>query len=229
MAVTGLEKITEKILAEARAEAERILAEAREESARIHADYAARADEIKNRISADASREGVDIVTRAKATSANRKRNRLLQTQSELIDETFCQTHESLRTQDADAYAELLIGLLSAALSAQAKTETESRELYGEEDMPTVERYEVLLNARDRDRVGQNLINLVKERVGNKLPAEMLARLTLADETVSIDGGLILRCGSIETNCSLSLLFAQLREELEADVCHVLFGGDRRG
>lgn len=229
MAVTGLEKITEKILAEARAEAERILAEAREESARIHADYAARADEIKGRISADASREGVDIVTRAKATSANRKRNRLLETQSELIDETFRHTHESLRAQDADAYAELLTGLLSAALSAQARAEVESRELYGTEDMPTVECYEVLLNARDRDRVGQKLIDRVKERVGNKLPADMLARLTLADETVSIDGGLILRCGSIETNCSLALLFAQLREELEAEVCRVLFGGDRRG
>ena len=88
--------------------------------------------------------------------------------------------------------------------------------------------YEVLLNERDRDRVGEALIKEVKQTAAGKLPAEMLARLTLANETVRIDGGLILRCGSIEANCSLSLLFAQLREELEAEVCRVLFSGDRR-
>jgi len=229
MAVTGLEKITEKILAEARAEADRILAEARAESERIRADYATRADEIKSRISAEASREGIDIVTRAKSASANRKRNQLLETQSALIDEVFRHTHDSVRTQESDAYTELLVGLLGAALSAQAKAEVESRELYGEEDMPEIEQYEVLLNARDRGRVGQDLIERVKKTVGTKLPADMLARLTLADESANIDGGLILRCGSVETNCSLALIFAQLREELEADVCHVLFDGDRRG
>jgi V/A-type H+-transporting ATPase subunit E len=229
MAVTGLEKITEKILAEARAEADRILAEARAESERIRSDYAKRADELKSRISADASREGVDVVTRAKAASANHKRNQLLEAQSELIDDVFRSAQDSIRTQESDAYAELLTGLLGAALSEQARAEVESRELYGEEDMPTVESYEVLLNARDRDRVGQDLIDRVKKSAGGKLPADMLTRLVLAEDTVSIDGGLILRCGSIETNCSLALLFAQLREELEAEVCRVLFGGNRRG
>lgn len=228
MAVTGLDKITDRILAEARAEADKILAEANAEADRIRADYRARADELSARISADASREGIDLVERAKSASANRKRNQLLQTQSLLIDETFRAALDGLRAQSTEDYTKLLSGLLTSALSAQAKAERESRELYGEEDMPTVEQYEVLLNDRDRDRVGEALIKEVKQATASKLPAEMLAKLTLAKDTVRIDGGLILRCGSIESNCSLSLLFTQLREELEAEVCRVLFGGDRR-
>ncbi len=228
MAVTGLERITDRILAEARAEADRILAEANAEADRIRADYRARADELSARISADASQEGIDLVERAKSASANRKRNQVLQTQSRLIDETFRATLDGLRAQSAEDYTKLLSGLLASALSAQAKAERESRELYGEEDMPMVEQYEVLLNERDRDRVGEALIKEVKQTAAGKLPAEMIAKLTLANETVRIDGGLILRCGSIEANCSLSLLFAQLREELEAEVCRVLFSGDRR-
>jgi V/A-type H+-transporting ATPase subunit E len=229
MAVTGLEKITDKILAEARAEADRILAEAHAEADRIRADYQARADEIKNRISADASRDGIDLVTRAKSASANRKRNQLLQTQSRLLDETFRQALDTVRAKDDAAYTEMLTGLLLAALSEQARAEVESRELYGDEDMPVAEQYDVLLSARDRERVGKTLIEGAKKAAGGKLPAEMLEKLRLADDAANIDGGLILRCGSIEANCSLALLFAQLREELEAEVCHVLFDGDRRG
>ncbi len=227
MAVTGLEKITEKILAQARAEADAILAEANAEAERIRADYASRAAALREQITEESEREGIELISRAKSASANRKRDLLLQTQSRLIDDVFQGTLEGIKTQGLEAYTDLLVGLLTAALSEQAKAERESRQLYGEEDMPVFDQYEVLLNARDRERCGAALIERVK-KTGGKLPAEMLQKLKLADSTASIDGGLILRCGSIEANCSLSLLFAQLREELEPEVCRVLFDADRR-
>ena len=44
----------------------------------------------------------------------------------------------------------------------------------------------------------------------------------LAD-TAEIDGGLILRCGPVETNCSLSMLLSENRRETEAKVSRILF------
>ena len=46
----------------------------------------------------------------------------------------------------------------------------------------------------------------------------------MAAETAPIDGGLVLRCGPVETNCALSMLMAENRRETEARVSRILFG-----
>ncbi|MBQ7334978.1 MAG: V-type ATP synthase subunit E [Clostridia bacterium] len=223
MAINGLEKITDKILAEAQARADRILADAQAECDRISADYAARAEEIRTRLSEEAERVGMDHVSRTKSAVATNKRNLLLQTRSELIDGVFDEALTGVLRLSTEQYTELLIGLLSAAMMEQLEAEHTSRTLYGEEDAMEPEKYEVLLNQRDRDRCGRAVVEGVQKKLGGKVSAEKLAKLTLGGKAVAIDGGLILRCGDIEANCSLSLLFAQLREELEADVSHALF------
>ncbi|MBQ7346791.1 MAG: V-type ATP synthase subunit E [Clostridia bacterium] len=224
MSMNGLDRITEKILAEARDEAAGILAAAEAECERITADYAARADAIRERLNAEAEREATDLIARAKSTAATQKRNTMLMAQSELLDEVFEGALTGIRNLDTEKYTETLIGLLCAALIEQDTAEKTSRTLYGEEDAMAPAAYEVLLNQRDRDRCGQVLIAGAKQKLGGKLPSEMLEKLTLSDKTAAIDGGLILRCGSIESNCSLRLLFAQLREELETEVSRALFG-----
>ena len=56
-----------------------------------------------------------------------------------------------------------------------------------------------------------------------------LSLVTLAIiDAAAIDGGLILRYGDIESNCSLELLFAGLRRELEGEVSHALFAPKER-
>jgi hypothetical protein len=59
---------------------------------------------------------------------------------------------------------------------------------------------------------------------GSKLPNTAHAKLRLAPDTAEIDGGLILRAGPVETNCSLSMLMAENRRETEAKVSRILFG-----
>ncbi len=223
MAMNGLDKITDKILAQAQEEANAILAAADAECARISSQYANRAAQIKTELSERAEREGTDIVARAKSAAANEKRNLLLQTKSELVDEVFDTTLAGLLSLSDEKYTDLLAGLLTAAMLEQAEAEKISRSLYGEEEAMAPDTYEVLLNTRDRSRVGNGLIEAAKKKLSGKLPAETLARLSLSERTVSIDGGLILRYGDIESNCSLSLLFAQLREEFEVEVSRALF------
>ena len=220
--MNGLEKITDKILAEAQEKADKILADADAECARLTAEYDARAAGIREKLSAEAERAGMDYVSRAKATATNAKRNLLLQTKSDLIDEVFDSALEGTKKLTNDHYVELLAGLLAAAMLEQLESEENDKALYGEEsEVP--EAYEVLLNQKDRDRVGALVIETAKKKLTGKTSGEKLSRLCLSSKTVAIDGGLILRFGAVEANCSLSLLFAQLREELEGEVSHALF------
>ena len=112
---------------------------------------------------------------------------------------------------------------MSAALLEQIESEEISRSLYGEEDALAPESYEVLFNQRDRDRCGKLVIEGVQKHLSGKVSAEKLSCLKLSTQTANIDGGLILRCGSVESNCSLAILFAQLRESLESEVARTLF------
>ena len=223
MAMNGLDKITDRILAEAQVRADKILSEAEAESERIAADYAARAEQIRTTLSAEAEKVGMDRVTRAKSTAATAKRNLLLQTQGELIDGVFDGALDYVRNLDTEKYTDLLVGLLCAAFAEQLEAENMGRTLYGEEDFVEPEAYEVLFNQRDRDRYGKAVVDGAKKRLDGKVAAEKLVQLRLAERAISIDGGLVLRFGDVESNCSLSLLFAQLREELEAEVGRALF------
>ena len=226
MSLNGLEKITDKILADANERAARILADAEAQSEAITAEYQARANAIKEELFEAAEREGMGQVSRAKATVATAKRNLLLATKSELIDDVFDSALDGTKKLADENYTDLLVGLLCAAMLEELEAEEKSR-LYDELDAEAPESYEVLLNERDRDRVGKAVVEGARKKLEGKADAKKLSRLTLSKQTVAIDGGLILRCGDVEANCSFSLLFAQLRQELEGDVSRALF--DARG
>ena len=223
MAINGLNKITDKILSEAQAKADKILADAEAECDRINAEYAERAEKIRSEISGEAEKGGMEYVARIRSTAATNKRNLLLQTKSDLIDGVFAGVLEQTRNLELQKYNEILVGLLSAALLEQLESEETSRNLYGEEEALAPEFYEVMLSQRDRDRSGKAVIEGVQKHLAGKVSAEKLARLKLSAQTANIDGGLVLRCGSVESNCSLSILFAQLRESLESEVARTLF------
>ena len=71
---------------------------------------------------------------------------------------------------------------------------------------------ELLLNAKDLKRFGQDLCD------------EINAKLTLGKKPADIDGGLKLKDGSVETNCSISTLIAAGKDALVPQVAAMLFG-----
>ena len=223
MSIKGLEKITEKIRADAEAEVARIYAEA---DARC-ADIAARAEERaklrQEEMREVIEREATAHITRAKSSAAMQKRNRLLETQSALVDGVFEGALVAMKSLPTDAYTALLAGILSASFLEQLESEREARELYGDEAVEAPAAYEVILNQNDRTRCGDALLTAVRQRLAGKAPKEKLALLVLSPKCAPIDGGVILRCGDVEANGSFALLFAQLREELETEVSRALF------
>lgn len=220
--MTGLEKVTGKILADAEADAKEILDQAEAECAAIRARFEASTESQLEALREQNDRECQALIIRARSSAAMAKRDALLNARAKLLDEAYAQAEKQFRNMNAEQYLELLQKLLRSALKRQLEGEEESMRLYGEDIAPAS--YEVVLSPRDRDGLGEKLLTAFQSGYGAKLPAAAVSKLVLARDTAPIDGGLILRCGLVETNCSLAMLMAENRRETEARVSRILFG-----
>lgn len=122
----------------------------------------------------------------------------ILTAKRQVITDVFEQARKKL--EDAENYRDLFSKMLPSGVET------------GDE--------EVLISARDKKRIDQNLIDSVNSELkkqGKK------GKLTLAKEDASISGGFILRKGKIEIDGSFSSLIKSQRDELEIRVGKILF------
>lgn len=220
--MTGLEKVTGKIIADAEADARALLAAAEADCAAARAASEQKTDEACEQLELRAGRECEELVRRAGSAAEMAKRNLISEVRSNLMEEVYRQAEREIRDLPTDRYAELLIKMLRGALRRQIEDEQEALRLYGE--ITTPEAYEILLNPRDRKTYGQRLLDEARNGGFAKVGLTDSDRLQLATETPDISGGLILRCGNTEINCSLSVMFADVRRATEGRVAGLLFG-----
>lgn len=225
--MTGLEKITSRILEDAKADARNILDDATEKSLAIRAHNQQVAKEACDRILADAEKEGENLIVRAKSSAAMTRRNIDLAAKSEMIEFVFSRAMQEIYEMEREKYAALVLSLLCKTLNAQRESEQDSIRLYGEDIAPA--RYEMMLNARDHADVAELLmIGIKNAAAAGKVPADMAKKLVLLPAPVEIDGGLVLRCGDVETNCSFSMILAGIRPELEPRVQQILYKDQKK-
>ena len=190
----GTEKIIAHIEADAQAQADAVLGEARQRCEAIKARF----DEKAARLYSDRIREGVkacqDQEDSALRISRMEARKSVLSVKQEMVEKSFDLAVQQIVALPDEKYTAFLANLVKKAGPA------------GDE--------EIILNAADRSRVGEALIKAVNADG---------AKMKLSDETRDIKGGLILRRGSIETNCSVELLVELCRGELSAKLADVLF------
>ncbi len=190
----GTEKIIAHIEADAQAQADAVLGEARQRCEAIKARF----DEKAARLYSDRIREGVkacqDQEDSALRISRMEARKSVLSVKQEMVEKSFDLAVQQIVALPDEKYTAFLANLVKKAGPA------------GDED--------IILNAADRARVGEALIKAVNADG---------AKMKLSDETRDIKGGLILRRGSIETNCSVELLVELCRGELSAKLADVLF------
>ena len=220
--MTGLEKVIGKIIADAEADAGEILDKARAECEEIKAKYTAETDAEIEKLTDECDRECQALIIRARSSAAMAKRNAILEARAKLLDDAYAAAEKQIKSMNGDQYLDLLCKMLRSSLKNQLEGEAESLRLYGEDISPAA--YEVVLNSRDRETYGEKLLAAYRAGYGSKLSPAVLAKLRLAPDTAPIDGGIILRCGPVETNCSLSMLLAANRRETEAKVSRILFG-----
>ena len=122
-----------------------------------------------------------------------------------------------------EKYCEMVSRLIAEAIFDEIETEKTNVSLYGEEEAQLPEKYELIFNKNDRDKLSDAILEGVGRIVIGKVSREQLLKLCIAEDTADIDGGVILRFGSVECNCSLSTVFAQLRERLEGEISSMIF------
>ena len=193
----GTEKIIAHIQSDAQAQCDAILAAAQEQCDAIGKDFAAQAAEAY----AERIRAGVkscadegDSVARLGRMEAKKE---LLALKQGMISRSFDEAAKKLVSLPEEQYVALL-----AKLAANASVTG------GEE---------IVLNAADRARVGEAVVKAANEKLGEK------GKLRLSESTGEFDGGLILRRGNIEVNCTTALLVELCRGELSAAIAGVLF------
>ncbi len=220
--MTGLKKIIARILDDANAQAQEILDEATEKSIEVRAKNLADAQAAQDKLIAEAEKEGEALVVRAKSSAAMARRNIELSAKSEMIDRAFDRAMQEIYEMDRAEYADLLLSLLCKILNAQRNSERESMRLYNECIAPDY--YELMLNARDSGDVASRIISGVRTAAATgRIPADMPAKVRLWSTPIEIDGGFVLRCGDVETNCSLSMILAALRPRLEPRIQQILY------
>lgn len=199
--MNGIEKISARILADAESEAAAIRAQAEEKAAQIRADYDRRIESEQQRLAAEAQAEADKQLERDQGAARMAARRQLLETKQTLVDAAFRQAEQQLLSLPAEEYTKLC-----AQLAAQASAS-------GSE--------ELIFCAEDRERVGQAVAELANEMLRK---AGKTAGLTLCDETRPMRGGVVLKDGLVETNCSIGTMVSGLRPALSGKVAACLFG-----
>ena len=192
--MNGLEKITERIAADAQAQADDITAQAKAQAAEIVADYQARADAFVEAERAKAAEQAAQTAQRAEAAGVLEGRKWVLGAKQQLED-TFDLALTKLRALPKEEYTALLTKLLVRAGQSGG---------------------EVMFNQTDRAQVGKAVVTAANEAMKDGC-------LTLSEETRDIQGGFVLKSGLVELNCALETLVEQEKEAMSVSVATHLF------
>lgn len=198
--MTGIEKITQRIAADAQLEIDEVLAKANAEAADITAKY-----------EAQAAREKEDFVRRGNERADEREENlsgaaslearkETLAAKQTMLDKAFALAGEKLAQLSDEDYISLLASL--AAKSSFSGTET------------------IILSAEDKEKHGDAVLAAAKAKLTE---AGKTADITLSDATRPTGGGLLLSDGNIETNCTFEILLRMVREDISGEVAKILF------
>lgn len=225
----GIEKITAKIIQDTESELAQMMAETEEKIKAIGEGAKAQADRETADTLARGRKAADERLERLKSAAQMETRKLTLAAKQEVLGEAFDLALEKLCTLPEQEYVDLLTRLALKASST------------GKEQL--------VFSARDRARVGKQVVVGVNEylvsQVAPELPGALTESkvgaflgkvvnsaaaqitgtglLTLSQETRNIKGGFIMVDGAVEINCAFETLVRLQREKLEKGVAQVLF------
>lgn len=194
----ALEDIVKKILREAEQQANQIKQQAQKEAEGILEEARHKAERMKEQMLAIARRRSQQEEDRVLTLAKLELRKRLLQEKQAKINEAFERAKNRLLRMNKEQCGELIKRLLAAAVET------------GDEEVIVPPQYREILTPQFLKEVNQAL-------------GKGSGSLRLSQETRNISGGIILRRGRREVNCSLEALFKIAREELESEIARILF------
>lgn len=204
--MNGIEKITGQIDADVQKEIDAALDQARAQAREIEARYDSQAqtqaEAIRRRGEQDAALRQERLVDVARLEA----RKTILAAKQDMVGQAFDLALKKLLELPDQEYIALLAKLAVAA----SRTGHE----------------QVIFSQKDRSRYGKQAVTMANDMLAKKAGPradESAGRLTLAEESRPMAGGLILRDGRVETNCSFEVLIHLQRDALSAEVARALF------
>jgi len=198
--MSGIEKITARIKRDAEAETEAALAEARRE-----------AEEVINHYETEAAKQAGEM-TRRGAAQADERFKRLegvaeleagknvLAVKQEMLNTAFSRAAEAIVKLPDEKYVKFL-SELAVRYSHTGKEQ-------------------VFLSKTDLEKHGAKVVSSANATLAAQGKP---ASLSLSDKAADIDGGLILKEGNVEINCTIDTILQLTRDKISTEVAEVLF------
>lgn len=195
----GAEEVIEKILADARAEAQKVKQQAQKKEAAEQTKLDGRLDEYNKQTRALAKKRAGDEKLHILAAARMDIAKQLLAEKRKILDEVFEQSQVWLKKLPDKDYCKLMTRLMLEGVET------------GDE--------EVIVD-KNETRIDDKFISQINQRLGS----DSKGRLKLSGERQNLGAGFILKRGKIKVNVSLEVLLNQARRELEIELAKELFG-----
>ncbi|MBW7992552.1 MAG: hypothetical protein FVQ84_21405 [Planctomycetes bacterium] len=192
------EQVVEKILADARAEANKIKKQADDKETGEQDKLSQQLDEYKKQTQILARQAGEDKNSHILAAARMNIAKEYLAEKRTILDEVFEQARQQLLNLPDEEYQALIKKLLLEAVET------------GDE--------EVVVDTNE-GRISEELIKEVNQQLGS----DRKSSLKLSDQRQNLGAGFILTRGKIKTNVSIEVLLDQARKELEIQLAKELF------
>ncbi len=193
------QQVIEKILADAKAEAEKIKKQAEEAQIEEQAKLDEQLKEYKEQTEILAKKAVEDERSHILADARMEISKQLLSEKRKILDEVFEQARRQLENLSDEPYLKLMTKLMRDAVET------------GDE--------EVIIDEKEK-QIDQRFIDSIKKQIGSDRKGE----LKLSGDRANLGKGFILKRGNVKNNVSVEVLLAQAREELEIELAKELFG-----
>jgi V/A-type H+-transporting ATPase subunit E len=191
-------QVIEKILADAKAEAEKIKKQAEEKEAAEQAKLDEQLSEFRKQTDIIAQKAGEEKKAHLLAAARMDIAKQLLAEKRKILDEVFAQARQQVENLSDEQYCKLMTKLMLEAVET------------GDE--------EVIIDKNEK-RIDQKFI----KNINQQLAPGRKGNLRLSDERANLGGGFILKRGKIKKDVSVEVLLAQARRELETELAKELF------
>jgi V/A-type H+-transporting ATPase subunit E len=192
------EQVTNKIMSEARAQADKILSEAKARLAVEKAQVDRQLQEYHKQTAELAEKAGTDEKAHILAAARMAAARDYLAEKRRLLDEVFEKAKGQFTGMPDEQYRELMKKLMLRAVET------------GDE--------EIVVGQHER-RIDHEFIKYVNRELGPGYKGN----LRLSDKRLPISAGFVLRRGNIKTNASLEVMLSEARNELETELSRLLF------
>lgn len=198
--MNGITKIQERILQDSDDQIRELLKNAKSHAAEITAQYEERATEEYNRLLAEGKEKAAIRVSRMESMAQLDARKLRLSAKQALLQEAFDAAGKKLKELSGQEYVELLVKLTLGAVSTGRET--------------------LVFSIADRNTYGKKVVIAANEALEAQGKP---AFLTLDEEAREFQGGLYIKDGNIETNCTFSALLLDCKEQMAQEIAGLLF------